>query len=96
MLALSPDLVDRLARAAVGIAQDAELDLIGRIAKSLSRGIDAPSWAVRQLGEVGRLRMGWERVTDAYLVQLRTAVGSAVMDAGSAGEQAALLSLIHI
>lgn len=92
-MSVDPDLVDRLAGAAVGTVRDAELDLLARVARSLARGVDAPGWAQRQLAEVTTLRRGWEGAIAPYLSTARTQVGNAVLDAGKAGEQLALESL---
>lgn len=92
-MATDIDLVDRLARSVIGIAQDAELDLLGRIARTLARGIDAPGWQTRQLAQLATLRTGWEQVLSVYLRDMRTAGGRAILDAGTAGEDAALRAL---
>lgn len=92
-MATDVDLIDRLARSVVGIAQDAELDLLGRIARQLVRGIDAPGWAERQMAQVATLRTGWEQVLTVYLRGMRTTGGQAIIDAGTAGEDAALRAL---
>jgi len=92
-VSVSPDAVDLLARTVLGIAQDAELSLAGRIADALRRGIDGPGWAQRQLGDVGRLRKVWSDSLDPYLDGMRTAAGRAVLDAGTQGEALALDSL---
>lgn len=92
-MSVDPDAVDRFARSVVGIAQDAERELIRSIARTLARGIDAPGWEQRKLADLARLRRGWEQVADVYVRSGRTAVGAAVLDAGAHGQSLALDAL---
>lgn len=92
-MSVDPDAVDRFARSAVGIAQDAERELIRSIARTLARGIDAPGWEQRKLADLARLRRGWEQIADVYVRSGRTAVGAAVLDAGAHGQSLALDAL---
>jgi len=77
--------IDRLALTMFRLAGEAELALITRISKALARGIDAPGWAQRQLGDLARLRRGWEADVGAWLLRGQAQAVTAVGEAGEWG-----------
>jgi hypothetical protein len=92
-MSVDPDHVDKLARAAVGVAQDAEQAIVQRVASALSRGIDSPDWQRAKLADLARQRAAWERIVEVYLRSGRTAVGAAVLEGGARGQALALTAL---
>lgn len=90
---IDPDLAARLGVVLFRSASDVELTLIRRIGVAIGRGIDAPSWAERQLGEVARLRSGWEAIVANWIVDARRQGASVVNGAYASGQDAALSEL---
>ena len=92
-MSVDPEAVDRLARSAVAVAQDAEQALVRRVAAALAKGIDAPGWEAAKMADLVRQRAAWERIVAAYVSGGRTAIGQAILESGAKGQSLALASL---
>jgi hypothetical protein len=86
----SPADAHDLARAIAEIYEDAEVELLGIIARALADGIDSPSWAEAKARSIGDLRAALERVTDALQQDADGAIGRAVAEAYRRGHQSAV------
>ncbi len=99
---VSPDRARLLAKALLEIYQDAETQLLIRLAKKLAVGIDEPSWADRQLLAVQQLRLdtrqllilletkGLDALHDAILMAYNRGVALAGTDLMATGNHAAI------
>lgn len=99
---VSPDRARLLAKALLEIYQDAETQLLQRIAKRLAVGIDEPSWADRQLLAVQALRLdtrqllilletkGLEALAEAILTAYNRGVALAGTDLMATGNHVAI------
>lgn len=77
--------LDRLALTMYRLAGEAEIALITRISRALARGVDAPGWAQRQLGDLARLRRGWEADVGTWLLRGQAQAVTVVGEAGEWG-----------
>ncbi len=99
---VSPDRARLLAKALLEIYQDAETQLLIKVAKRLAVGIDEPPWADRQLLAVQQLRLdtrqllilletkGLEALSDAILMAYNRGVALAGTDLMATGNHAAI------
>lgn len=80
-MALTPDQMDAVVRRTVALYDDAERLLLGRIAKSLAEGLDAPDWAAKKLLEVQmvqvRLRRDLNLLAGKAAAEISTGIGEA-------------------
>ncbi len=87
-MALPVEAVARLAESVVGIATGAEGALLELIAKSISKGIDGPSWASTQSTEIGRFRKAAAAVLGSYGTDASTAMAKVLHQASGLGAAA--------
>lgn len=99
---VSPDRARLLAKALLEIYQDAETQLLIRLARRLAVGIDEPGWADRQLLAVQQLRLdtrqllilletkGLEALQDAILMAYNRGVALAGTDLMATGNHVAI------
>lgn len=76
--------------------QNAEAELIRRIAKNLSRGLDAPEWAATKLAQLGAYRKQAERLLADLEKKARTGVSAAITDAYSRGGLSAVADIAKL
>ncbi|WP_240200849.1 phage minor capsid protein [Cellulosimicrobium cellulans] len=87
---VSPDHGARLAATSVDVVTAAELEILRRISRALSRGADAPAWARVKLAELQMLRARWARDLAAMEAGLVAEAGSAVRVAYQDGQALAV------
>ena len=90
---IDPGMVDYLAVRTRDLYEDAELRLLGIIARQLADGLDAPGWAERKLSAVQSLRRASQQVVTYLDDAVRLDVFEAVAEAYNVGHRSALAEL---
>lgn len=90
---IHPGMVEPLAARTRDLYADAELRLLGIIARQLADGLDAPGWAERKLAAVQALRRGSQAVVDELGRAVELEVFDAVAEAYNRGHRAAVAEL---
>ncbi|MER7346408.1 phage minor capsid protein [Streptomyces aurantiacus] len=90
---IHPGMVEPLAERARALYEQAELRLLGIIARQLADGLDAPGWVERKLAAVQSLRRASQGVVDELGKAMQLGVFDVVAEAYNVGHRAAVAEL---
>lgn len=86
-------MAETLAATVVAHYQEAERQLLARIARNLARGIDSPTWVVDKLAQMKAYRREAQALLRDLEVKAKTGIGTAITDAYSRGGLAAVADM---
>ncbi|MET8098818.1 phage minor capsid protein [Streptomyces sp. NPDC005236] len=92
-MAIHPGMVEPLAERTRDLFEQAELRLLGIIARQLSAGLDAPGWAERKLAAIQQMRRASQAVVDELGKAVELEVFDVVAEAYNEGHRAAVAEL---
>lgn len=92
-MAVSPTLAEDLTRQVRDLYENAEYDLLGRLARALAEDLDSPHWAELKRHAIGPLRNAVERVANQLQDDATAATAQALIEAYGRGRDAAIEDL---
>jgi len=93
---VSPAQAEHLAAGVVAHYQDAEAALVARIARNLSRGIDAPEWAATKLAQMQEYERQARRLLADLEKKAASGVGTAITSAYEQGGMSAVADIAKL
>jgi len=92
----SPAQAERLAAGVVAHYQDAEAQLIARMAKNLARGIDAPEWVFTKLAQMQEYERQARRLLADLEKKAAIGISTAITDAYDSGGMSAVADIAKL
>lgn len=90
---VSPAMAERKAKVVLGYYQDAEQNLVAKIAKAASSGLDKPQWAEQKLSQVQQLKREIREYLDNLKKKAAPGIKDAIQEAYEQGGLSALQDL---